>query len=736
MAFSFGTPTSDLQRHLKKIDPNVKSVQSSGKDYKVTYNDGVTRTLSSAGVKDLESKFAIPTGRYGGGDDNAPEYFYDYRSVTPQDIARADVNYVAPQAGFNPATYDPGDVFGIGDFTKAVNAGATRQNILDIAKRAPVVGDRMQQLFPELRGIDSRRVGLPAGLSPEQLSGYDVSTGIGLAELENLLNLGATPEQVAELTNRATVVDPGLRTLFPKPVVPFAPSVPEFNYAPPAGLAAIAPPTPVSLVQAAEAPVLAPSVQTVAGMKGGGLASVAQELASKGRGGDTMLAHINPEEAGILKALGGSGTINPKTGLPEFISLFPKKGISLNFGPLGKVKFGKKSSDLIQAATAIYLGSYMPGGPQLSTAGSAAVYGGVRAADTGSLTEGIRAGLTAYSLASAYQGLGGSAPPAAGGSGAAGGGGGGAGSMSGGPAGVESGVVEAGTVPVVVESVPATVPPATGADMGFNVAAPGAGFSYPEGSFAYDAGGEFIPVGSDYVPSELVQQQATDIATKGDYLNQQKALPYLESMKPVSQQTPTTPTAPDGYLAKTLPASAQEYVPDFLLDASGTTLAAGTLLGTSLLGGAQERQTYARQQAALRAEEEEKKRRYRELFASTLGQVPIRTARQGGLMSLAKGGMTYMEAGGTTGLTGMPRDVTGTGDGMSDSVPATIEGVQEARLADGEFVIPADVVADIGNGSSGAGSKKLYSMMDRIRKARHGTTKQPPEINAEALMPA
>jgi hypothetical protein len=43
---------------------------------------------------------------------------------------------------------------------------------------------------------------------------------------------------------------------------------------------------------------------------------------------------------------------------------------------------------------------------------------------------------------------------------------------------------------------------------------------------------------------------------------------------------------------------------------------------------------------------------------------------------------------------------------MSDSVPADIEGVQEARLADGEFVIPADVVADIGNGSSDAGSKK------------------------------
>ena len=95
-----------------------------------------------------------------------------------------------------------------------------------------------------------------------------------------------------------------------------------------------------------------------------------------------------------------------------------------------------------------------------------------------------------------------------------------------------------------------------------------------------------------------------------------------------------------------------------------------------------------------------------------------------------------MEGGGATGPTGEPRVIRGTGDGMSDSVPATIEGVQEARLANDEFVIPADVVADIGNGSSDAGAKKLYGMMDRIRKARHGTTKQPPEINAEAMMPA
>ena len=76
------------------------------------------------------------------------------------------------------------------------------------------------------------------------------------------------------------------------------------------------------------------------------------------------------------------------------------------------------------------------------------------------------------------------------------------------------------------------------------------------------------------------------------------------------------------------------------------------------------------------------------------------------------------------------------GDGMSDSIKANIGGMQEARLADGEFVVPADVVADLGTGSSNAGAERLYSMMDRIREARHGTTKQPPEVNVNKALPA
>jgi hypothetical protein len=78
----------------------------------------------------------------------------------------------------------------------------------------------------------------------------------------------------------------------------------------------------------------------------------------------------------------------------------------------------------------------------------------------------------------------------------------------------------------------------------------------------------------------------------------------------------------------------------------------------------------------------------------------------------------------------------GPGDGMSDSLAAQIDGSQPAALSQGEFVVPADVVSHLGNGSTEAGSKKLYAMMDEVRKARTGTEKQGKEINPERYMPA
>lgn len=75
---------------------------------------------------------------------------------------------------------------------------------------------------------------------------------------------------------------------------------------------------------------------------------------------------------------------------------------------------------------------------------------------------------------------------------------------------------------------------------------------------------------------------------------------------------------------------------------------------------------------------------------------------------------------------------------MSDDIPAVIKGPspQRAALADGEFVVPADVVSHLGNGSTKAGAKRLYAMMDKVRMARVGTKKQGKQIKAERFLPA
>jgi hypothetical protein len=96
---------------------------------------------------------------------------------------------------------------------------------------------------------------------------------------------------------------------------------------------------------------------------------------------------------------------------------------------------------------------------------------------------------------------------------------------------------------------------------------------------------------------------------------------------------------------------------------------------------------------------------------------PVTRAAHGGLMGLKKG--TYLR---------------GDTDGMADEIPARIGEHQEARLSDGEFVVPADVVGHLGNGNSDAGAKRLYAMMDKIRKARTGNSKQGKQINPDKFL--
>jgi len=80
--------------------------------------------------------------------------------------------------------------------------------------------------------------------------------------------------------------------------------------------------------------------------------------------------------------------------------------------------------------------------------------------------------------------------------------------------------------------------------------------------------------------------------------------------------------------------------------------------------------------------------------------------------------------------------VRGDGDGMEDKVYGNIEGRQKVALSRDEFIVPADVVSGLGNGSSNAGADKLYKMMDRVRKARTGIKKQGKQIKGDRYVPA
>ena len=115
-------------------------------------------------------------------------------------------------------------------------------------------------------------------------------------------------------------------------------------------------------------------------------------------------------------------------------------------------------------------------------------------------------------------------------------------------------------------------------------------------------------------------------------------------------------------------------------------------------------------------------------LAAQYGISPQMVSQARQTYGFSAGGPTEMAVGGKL--------LSGHGDGMSDSIKANISGSQEARLGDGEFVVAADVVSGLGNGSTDAGAKQLYSMMDKVRKARTGRKAQGRQINPQQYMPA
>jgi hypothetical protein len=111
------------------------------------------------------------------------------------------------------------------------------------------------------------------------------------------------------------------------------------------------------------------------------------------------------------------------------------------------------------------------------------------------------------------------------------------------------------------------------------------------------------------------------------------------------------------------------------------------------------------------------------LSSMSLGDLPNPVGAAGGGLADLGG---YSDGG---------RLLKGPGDGMSDNIPAQIGRKQPARLADGEFVVPADVVSHLGNGSTDAGAKRLYAMMAKVRQARTGKKKQAPAVNMNKFLP-
>jgi len=448
--------------------------------------------------------------------------------------------------------------------------------------------------------------------------------------------------------------------------------------------------------------------------KKGGLASLslpemAEKVRAAGRGGDTVLAHITPEEAGILKLLGGSGTINPRTGQPEY---FKKvfKAVAKPFQSAAK-SIAKAVAPIIKPLAPIIPFLPIPGlGPMSALLTKSLLTGiasGIDKEGKFNLQRGLKAGALSYGLGSLMQNL--QAAPSAGPN------------TITDPIGDISDVIDptaAVNLPTPMEGIPTD----TGAAIYGGASAP---TSAPVSAATAAPIDDLVVPGGSGVSSGLPMDRA----------------PISPSSAPIpgvgaNAPEPTTMSGL-GSLAGELGSTALKAItPTSAMDALKMASTGATAYGSikslqELEAQKKEAERILQQQAQERAEDVA-------WAQGVLRDYPINYRRLTAEDVRAQQGMA---GGGLAGLNafksgGEPRFLKGGGDGMSDDIPATIGGRQKAALSDGEFVIPADVVSHLGNGSSRAGAKKLYSMMDNIRKARTGKKRQAPEVRADRFMPA
>jgi hypothetical protein len=477
------------------------------------------------------------------------------------------------------------------------------------------------------------------------------------------------------------------------------------------------------------------------------LHNLAKHVQRKGRGQDKMLVHMTPEEVHGLQRLalahGGSLTINPETGLPE--AGFLMKILPIVAAAAATYFTAGAAAPALEAALAGTAGAGMGGA--LAGAGAGALVGGAssaiqggdvgKGAVMGGLGGAIAGGMGAYD--SVYSGVNAGAQLPGAGVGPNG--------MplpapdAGAGAGV-SGYGEANALPNPTPAPTAYGAPAPSGAPG----APGAPGGPPTKEFleSYRPG---IPTPSteDKAKVEAAKSYYSTMSTPGKMATQAlpgigaafgdtetSPIPGVEPYKSASNLSPDfegyTPRQPKPY-----------YQPQYTRYAAD-----GGLMALAPGGMAEEKKK--KQRASLTAD-----RTMAAMSADQAGLAMLNNARYNANMTGASPlnpGMTLGDlpsnavAGARGGLADLGgysdggRLLKGPGDGMSDNIPAQIGRKQPARLADGEFVVPADVVSHLGNGSTDAGAKRLYSMMDKVRQARTGKKKQAPAVNTQRMLPA
>lgn len=429
----------------------------------------------------------------------------------------------------------------------------------------------------------------------------------------------------------------------------------------------------------------------------------AKHLASRGRDGDTELVHMTKGEIKGLQALalahGGSLSINPDTGLVE-------------------ASFLKK---LLPTIAGIGL-SMIPGVGPLMAAG---MVGGFETIRTGDVGKGLMAGLGAYGGAGIGQGLSAAGANALGQEAAQ--------NVAG------QAIADNATTAGMVEATKAvgTGAPVTLGNMGAGIGQLG---SEAGRSAVYSAlpTGTLPTLGATAANAMTPEMPPPPGAPEED--PRYKGSPYRYNLAANFQgSTPMQPSPyyrPQGlgYAAggDIMMAAGGSYDDEPRGDNQGLGYAAGgTLKMKSMSLGDGIYKDTDDDTASLNAYDAAKKRMEKQFAAANLkpsAMPKTGIAKLGQMKAMAEGGLGSYSDGG--------RMLKGPGDGMSDDIPAMIGKDQPARLADGEFVVPADVVSHLGNGSTDAGAKKLYAMMDKVRHARTGKKKQAPAVKTDKYLPA